>query len=198
MIEFYLQLLNIDQVKDTQRGRRRLRRGALLALVMAMLITVSTVSAHSRLVQSEPANGQALDEPPDKVVAWFSEELDSAASEMLVLDDQGRQVDNGDGGVDLNDLDHLTMIVTLPPELPESTYTVHWVAASAEDGDVVEGDFAFTLGVAFSQSSTSSSVSASWLLAGLIVVILAAAGLTTVFIRRRRTNTIRQEERMAL
>jgi len=164
---------------------------------MAILITVSTVSAHSRLVKSEPANGQALDEPPEKVVAWFSEELDSAASEMLVLDDQGRQVDNGDGGVDLNDLDHLTMIVTLPPELPESTYSVHWIAASAADGDVVEGDFAFNVGVASSQSSASSSVLSPWLLAGLIVVILAVFGLTAVFIRQRQTNKIRQEKRMA-
>lgn len=195
MIKFVSQGLFKLQSIERAKGPHRFRRLMLLVQILIMLLAVSTVSAHSRLVQSEPANGQALEQSPDKVVAWFSEELDSGASEMQVFNAQGRQVDNGDGGVDLNDLDHLSMIATLPSELPESTYTVHWVAASAEDGDVVEGDFAFNVGLASSPSSPSGSVLTLWPLIGLIVVILAVAGGTAVFIRRRRT--IRQEERIA-
>lgn len=185
----------LSKHKDRKRTKkpyhviRGLRGLILWALLPVLMITVSTVSGHSQLVKSEPEDGQALKQAPEKVIAWFSEELDSGSSELYVLDAQGHQVDNGDGGVDLNDLDHLTMIVTLPPEMPESTYTVHWMAASAEDGDFVEGDFVFDVGLASSQPIPEAGTAPSlWPIAGLIVAVLAGAGVTAAVLVRRRSR----------
>jgi len=123
---------------------QRSRLPLALLILLLQVIFVGNASAHSDLVESQPANGALLENSPERVIATFSEELDSRLSSMFVFDAQETQVDNGDGSVDLNDLDHLSMIVSLP-SLSAGTYTVHWDAFSAEDGDETEGDFAFTI-----------------------------------------------------
>lgn len=159
-----------------------------LVLLLLQTIVVGRASAHAVLVKSEPANEEMLAHPPKQVTAWFSEELDSELSSMRVFDEAGRQVDNGDGRVDLNDLEHESMTVTLPESLLEGSYTVHWSAVSAEDDDLVEGEFTFGLGVAPGRPVASPKAEAAsfpWPLAGLAVVVLAA-GLATALRYRRQ------------
>jgi cell division septation protein DedD len=60
------------------------------------------------------------------------------------LNASGAQVDNKDGAIDLDDLDHKTYVLTLP-ELPPGTYTVEWASLSDEDGENDEGSFSFTI-----------------------------------------------------
>src|SRR5216684_1109358 len=57
----------------------------------------------------------------------------------------GNQVDDGKGGVDLNDLSHKSMIVRLQSRQP-GTYTVKWKAVSSPDQEVTQGSFRFTVG----------------------------------------------------
>lgn len=125
-------------------GRMKYVAGIIL-LVILMMGLVTAVSAHAAaIIKSIPANGDVLTESPSEVIAWFAEELISGESTMTVFSAQGRQVDNGDGGVNLNDPDHASMIVTLPP-LPDGSYTVQW-HATLLDGDATDGAFAFAVG----------------------------------------------------
>lgn len=129
---------------------RVVSRIRLLTIFTAVFLLTSVaipVFAHEvELLESTPANGDLLAASPPQVVARFSEELISGESSMTVLNAQGVQVDNGDGGVDLNDPDHASMIVTLPP-LPDGVYTVEW-HATLLDGDATDDAFAFTIGEA--------------------------------------------------
>lgn len=163
-------------------------KSILLALIWLLLFSfmiTSTVSAHSSLVRSEPENGEVLEESPAQVAVWFSEELDSQSSTILVFDSQYNQVDNGDGNVDLSDLDHLSMTVGLPP-LSSGTYTVQWAAVSVEDGDATEGGFTFTVGNPTIQDKSPAKNASAWFVsraaALLVFSVLACLGLT----RRRQ------------
>ena len=160
-----------------------------LFLALSMFVFTSTVAAHSELVKSEPEAGASLENSPAQVTAWFSEELDAQSSSMRVFDAQNNQVDNGDGSADLNDLDHLSMIVSLPP-LPAGTYSVHWVSVSAEDGDEEEGEFAFsvTSGAGPAESSTpSGNTSTVWIIGGVIAILIVAVLVFVGFGRRRES-----------
>jgi len=156
-------------------------------LILPYLFTITTtVAAHSELVKSEPEVGASLENSPAQVTAWFSEELDSEMSSMRVFDSQNNQVDNGDGSVDLNDLDHLTMVVSLPP-LPAGTYRLHWTSVSVEDGDAEEGEFTFnvTVGAAQGEASTPSRNNSLVWVIGIAAVIIFLAILAMIGISRR-------------
>jgi len=171
--------------------RYRLRWLLPLAVVPVMMFAVTVASSHALMVKSEPESGQSLEQSPQQVVAWFSQELDSRLSSMRVVDDQGRQIDNGDGGIDLNDLSHLSMIVTLPADMPESTYKVLWTVVSAEDGDPSEGEFTFQVGQGAavrepaSQPAAEGSVSPLFLGAVVLAIVIVAAGVALAGLRRK-------------
>jgi copper transport protein len=164
---------------------RRLLRSLLIggiALWMVLAAAVITVAAHAELAESNPPNGTLLEEPPEEVTLTFTQELDTAGSNVAVFDQDGQQVDQGNGGVDLNDLDHKRMAVSLPASLADGTYTVRWTAMSAEDGDTTDGAISFTVGTGenvaageASQEDTGGNSLSPLFLAGLIVVILLFA-----------------------
>ncbi len=117
----------------------------IILLILLLAGVVTAVSAHAAvIIKSIPANGEILAESPSEVMAWFAEELVSGESTMTVFSAQGTQVDNGDGGVNLNDPDHASMIVTLPP-LSDGSYTVQW-HVTLLDGDATDGAFSFAVG----------------------------------------------------
>jgi len=149
-----------------------------LTLLLLMLV-VSTAAAHALLLKSKPADGEVLARPPDRVQAWFSEELDTRLSSMQVFDAGGAQVDNGDGGVDLNDPDHASMLVTLPSNLPNGTYTVRWAAVTLDDNGLSQGEFIFGVGKGVTLDKTvapppSSGNWTAWGISGVALVALAA------------------------
>ncbi len=127
------------------KQRKRSQWMTFFGVLLLLAVMVTAVFAHAAVMtKSVPANGEILAESPSEVIAWFVEELLSGESALVVYDSQGVQVDNGDGGVDLNDPDHASMIVTLPP-LPDGSYTVQWHVALL-DGDATDGAFAFAVG----------------------------------------------------
>jgi copper transport protein len=119
-----------------------MRRVAAAALVV--LAAAGSALAHARLVRSEPTAGAVVRRAPQVVRVWFSEELDPDRSRLSVWDGRGRQVDDGRGGVDLDDLTRTSMVARLRP-LGPGTYAVRWRAVSADDGFVAEGRFSFTV-----------------------------------------------------
>jgi methionine-rich copper-binding protein CopC len=124
-------------------GQRSLAALGLAFLTLALL--VAAARAHSLLIKSEPEDNAVLEQAPEQVVAWFSQELETRLSSMQVFDPEGNQVDSGDGSVDLNDPDHASMLVSLPESLPNGTYLIRWTAVSSEDGDTSEGEFSFSV-----------------------------------------------------
>jgi methionine-rich copper-binding protein CopC len=99
--------------------------------------------AHAKLVKSDPPDGAVLQHSPERVTAWFNDELQTSASSMEVIDAQGRPVNTGKAGVDLNDPNHTSMIAILPGALPSGRYTVRWSAASTDGHEGQHGTFAF-------------------------------------------------------
>ncbi len=116
----------------------------LWALVAIGLTTAGVVSGHATLVKSDPAARSILRTPPQRVRAWFDDELDPKRSSLSVWDSHGRRVDDGHGGVDLDDLDHKSMVVLLKT-IDADKYTVKWRAISLDDGFVAQGTFQFTV-----------------------------------------------------
>lgn len=135
------------------------RQKSLMALILALLVStllVAVALAHGVLVKSEPENNAVLEQGPDQVIAWFSQELETRPSSIQVFDTEGNQVDSGDGGVDLNDPDHASMLVSLPASLPDGIYIVRWTAVSATDSDTTEGEFSFGVGDSAGQALETS------------------------------------------
>ena len=167
------------------------RTATLFIILILAAGTAHIVLAHSGLARTEPEDGQVLSESPEEVRAWFSEELDSGSSMMLVFDSRNQQVDQADGGVDLNDMEHKTMVVSLLPALPEDIYMVHWTAASAEDGDLTEGDFHFTVGSPASAPEYGGQLPASSrmpVMLGIAAVLLLAAVVIFGITRQRKSS----------
>jgi copper transport protein len=121
---------------------------SILAVVLGILWLVTAVtitSAHAvSLLRSDPANGSILAQPPTAIRAWFGEEMKTSVSTLQVFSADGQRMDNGDGGVDLNDPDHASMVVTVP-SLPEGEYLVRWYVVLL-DGDTSESSFNFFVG----------------------------------------------------
>lgn len=104
---------------------------------------VTAVFAHAAVItKSIPANGEVLAESPEQVVVWFAEELQSPESTLAVYDLTGTKF--GEGGVDLTDPEHASMIADVP-ELPDGSYIVQY-SVLLLDGDPTEGAFAFAIG----------------------------------------------------
>ncbi len=116
-----------------------------IVVILAIVVAASGVAAgHAALAKSDPANRAILRVPPKVVRAWFNDELDPQRSALSVWDSRGRRVDDGRGGVDLNDLDRKSLIVKLNA-MGLGTYTVRWRAVSTDDGFVAQGSFRFTV-----------------------------------------------------
>lgn len=128
-------------------GPGRSRRAwwpVLLCAVLALTIGPADVAAHAKLVRASPAPNSMVRTAPAVVRAWFNEELDARRSAISVWDTAGRRVDDGRGGVDLEDMDRRALVARLRP-LRAGRYTVRWTAVSADDGFVTRGVFRFTM-----------------------------------------------------
>jgi methionine-rich copper-binding protein CopC len=180
------------------------KRAALKILALAIfaafgllfLAGLSTASAHVVTpTTSTPADGTLMTQPPDKVVLVFPEEAGEKDSIVQVFDQQGKQVDLGNGGVDLNDPNHATLVVKLPV-LAQGVYLVKWKIVLS-DGDSSQGQYYFGVGnvslpkdpppAVASGASAAPGVSpaAVWTVAAVLLVALA---IGIVFFSRKRLS----------
>jgi methionine-rich copper-binding protein CopC len=156
----------------------------------ALLWLVVGATAHALLLKSQPESGATLVQSPLRVIAWFSQELDTGLSTLHVANGDGQQVDNGDGGVDLNDPDHASLVVTLPLGLPDGLYTVQWTATSVEDGDTTSGQFSFVVGQAMPAHNSSKTIWTGWLV-GALTLIGGGLLLVVIFMAWEHTRSSR-------
>ncbi len=116
---------------------------ALLAVVLSSG-AASPVSAHAEPERAIPPINGEVDQAPDQLDIWFSEEVTSETV-VLVKTASGDRVDLGATELDLQDPDRKHVVVSLQPNLPAATYAVEWTSVSGEDGDTDSGSFTFTV-----------------------------------------------------
>jgi putative copper export protein/methionine-rich copper-binding protein CopC/mono/diheme cytochrome c family protein len=123
---------------------RRWRLIGLCLLVSVIgIASPQTVSAHAALQSSSPANGDVLATPPSTIEARFTEPLERSYSRMELYDRNGMRIE----GASLSEgADDFTMTLTVPPNIPDGTYSVLWRTLSEADGHSAQNFFTFTVG----------------------------------------------------
>lgn len=116
----------------------------LLATLLGAVFLVTWpgyAAAHAFLDHSTPSADAALITPPKAVQLWFSRALEPAFSTVRVVDDKGKQVDDGKPVVS-DDTPKLIQVALQP--LSAGKYKVIWRIV-ALDGHKAIGEFAFTV-----------------------------------------------------
>ena len=161
---------------------RRLDRLAVaLLMALAFALVPLPASAHALLLRTDPAAGVVGpdDQPPARISLWFSEPVDVDFNAIVVIDRDGKRVDQLDAHVAE---DPRRVDVTLG-SLSQGAYVVRWRVTSA-DNHVVSGAFWFGVGFATTlprEALTDTSAPtlrplesvARW---GVLAAILALAG----------------------
>lgn len=126
----------------------------VLALLAAMAVAVPA-QAHAELKSSNPANGAALDAPPQHVELVFSD--------VVSLPDGAAVTITGPDGAtwpvtQAHALDK-TITATIDASAAKAgAHTIAW-QAKADDGDTISGTLTFTMNVAASQPSSAAPTS---------------------------------------
>lgn len=121
--------------------RRRLAGAGLAALVV--VLTVASAAAHASLRESVPEPNAVISEAPDAVTMRFTEPLERAYISAQLFDQQGEAVPETEARAGSNPYE---MVLELPPDLPDGTYSVFWRTLSIADGHPAQNYFAFTIG----------------------------------------------------
>ncbi len=122
------------------RDRIRIALTALLATV-AVLAAVAVASAHAPYDSSTPSKGEVLQTAPTSVVINFQENIQKTSGSfgITVEKDGGGSVTSGDATV----TGDAQLTVNLQSGLDAGRYVVNWNNTSADDGDPLDGAFAF-------------------------------------------------------
>lgn len=121
-------------------------------IVLVLGTIAPAVFAHAKLVRSQPSAKASLKEPPKTIELWFSEELESKFSTIVVTDESGKHVDKND--VSLAE-GNKKLQITLE-DLPSGTYTVDWKALST-DQHTMKGKFTFSVAPAAAAAQLTPS-----------------------------------------
>ena len=125
----------------TRSGTRRL--AALLGLSAVWLLLLGGPAlAHARLVETYPADGDTLAEPPEQVQLLFSEPIEAEFDPIKVQDQGGNRVDEDDARIAPSN--RRLLVADLLEELPEGSYIAEWRVTSA-DGHPVSGAYGFAV-----------------------------------------------------
>lgn len=162
---------------------RTARSVACLFLVLGGALGLPQgVTAHALLIDSTPAAGATLSEPPTDVVLTFGEAPDPKLTTVRVLDASGQ--DQADGPVIPVVGEPDTLKVPLKP-LPDGVFTVAWRTVSAVDGHVATGAFAFGVGTPppapSGEPGRGGSVSSDVLISASVARWLFFMGLIALF-----------------
>jgi methionine-rich copper-binding protein CopC len=113
-------------------------RPLLYTMTLAGVMLASPSFGHAKLVNSFPASGAQIMEPPKTLTLSFNEAV-KLASLTLTLAGKALPVT-----VDKAAPAAKTVVVPVPALAPGS-YEVRWTAISTDDGHVTKGSFAFTV-----------------------------------------------------
>ncbi|MBA3275074.1 MAG: CopD family protein [Chloroflexia bacterium] len=117
---------------------------AALAMIVATVMWPSSASAHAALESSDPANGDVLASAPSEITVLYTERLEQSYSRMELHDSQGEPIEGT--SLTFPSGDEYTMVLALPANLPNGTWSVLWRTLSNDDGHTARNYFAFTVG----------------------------------------------------
>ena len=120
----------------------------LVAALALTLVAAVPASAHVTFSGAEPPADSTVATAPTQVIVQLSGEVAETGSTVTVTGPDGAAADNGDGHLDLNDLDRRTVIATLRPGLPDGVYTLNYTAYPADGHEPAVGSYTFTVGAA--------------------------------------------------
>ncbi|HZA40753.1 MAG TPA: copper resistance protein CopC, partial [Actinomycetota bacterium] len=159
----------------------------VLVAILGLVLTGPRAVAHAQYKDSNPTNGERLDEGPEAVTITWTEPPELSFTKVSVLDSSGQAYQAG--GPEVLPDDHFTVRVPVD-DMPDGAYTVTWRTVSKADGHSSSGAFSFGLGVEPDAVAASSGVRATiatpsasaleiigrWgLLLGLVAVVGAGA-----------------------
>lgn len=116
------------------------RVAALIAALAALALAPAAAGAHAVLLQSTPADGAILAEPPMAVQLVFNEPVEGVGARIRVIAPDGGDFADGEPTASGR-----TLSILVRDGLPEGTATVAWSAISV-DGHRVSGAFPFSVG----------------------------------------------------
>ncbi len=138
-----------------------MRRGVLSGvLLVLLLLTAQSVSAHATLIRSDPPANAVLSEAPSAIKLWFSEPVEAQFSSIDLVDPAGQRLGDLHSQVDAADPKLLSVG---PGSMANGVYTVVWRVTSAADGHPTSGSFPLTIGAAGTGSQAAQVVSAETL-----------------------------------
>lgn len=122
------------------------------ALAVAIVVAPANPAfAHSELLESTPAAGETLPEPPEQVELVFGENVQEQGGAIVVQAADGSRVDQANTfATDAN-----VATVQLAKTAPSGKYTVNYRVVSA-DGHIVNGTFSYRQTSSSSPTPTSS------------------------------------------
>ncbi|HET7034550.1 MAG TPA: copper resistance protein CopC [Thermomicrobiaceae bacterium] len=135
--------------------RRRLALALLPLLLSALLLALAAprASGHALLTKSTPAANSVLASPPAEAVLTFIEPIEPQYSEVKLFDADGHPVSTPPSRLG----DATTLVLPLPANLPDGTYTLQWKNISKVDGHLVTGYIPFTIGKTASLPSPAAA-----------------------------------------
>ena len=175
---------------------RRLGIGVLLSALCALFVSIPTAAfAHDELIGSSPADGEVVDTAPASIDLRFSSNPleGDGATEVLVLDPSGREVQDGDPVLDRNGV-----IQTISGADEPGTYRVMWRVVSS-DGHPLSGEILFSVDETSDPAPAPAQVDAGaddeasdgldatpiWIVLGIVVVGLGGALVAVPMARAR-------------
>ena len=140
-------------------GRRTWRSGALVAVVIGVLgLWAAPAFAHASLVDTVPAPGSVVIDPPTAIVLRFSEPVTAGLGGVELYDAAGARRETA-APVVAGD----TVRVPVRATLGDGSYVVTWRVVSA-DTHPVDGAFTFSVGKAAGPNESDPSILADRLL----------------------------------
>lgn len=120
-------------------------------LAFAILFLCSAqVFAHSKLINSEPANGAELTEAPKQITLAFNRKVRLVKLEVLQEGAEAVKTEFKPS------MDKLTEFAVTLPALTAGSYQVKWIAMSG-DSHKMKGDFSFSLSSALPEADNTTA-----------------------------------------
>ncbi|MDQ3695772.1 MAG: CopD family protein [Chloroflexota bacterium] len=116
---------------------------ALLFGLVGALLSPPPAAGHAFISESDPAANAILPSSPDIATLVFTERLERSYSKAELYDQAGDLVP---GTSFREGADEYEMIVDLPPNLTNGTYSILWRTLSLDDGHTGLGYIPFTIG----------------------------------------------------
>jgi methionine-rich copper-binding protein CopC len=126
----------------------------IVPVIGALVVGVSSASAHAPPVRFEPAPGAVLSAAPLRITGWFSSGL-AITSFLRVSDEQDHRVDLDEVELAAN---RQQISVALPSGLAPGRYLVFWRSVDGQDGEPVAGCYAFFVGQAAADAALAAGL----------------------------------------